>query len=66
MLTLDKIRAMLTDRRIDVVSKATGIHRNTVAGVRSGKITNPSYDTVLRLSEYLTGQSADRSAPDAP
>lgn len=55
MLTLDKIRDLLTDRRLNMVAEATGIHRNTLTGIRSGKIDNPSYDTVRKLSAYLGG-----------
>ena len=61
MLTLDKIRDMLQDRRLDVVSEVTGIHRNTLSGIRSGAITNPRYETLLKLSEYLTRGGKDAS-----
>lgn len=54
MLDLDEIRAKLADRRLDVVSDATGLHRNTVSDIRSGKIINPSYAAVKALSDYLT------------
>jgi len=53
MLTLDKIKHALADRRLDVVSKATGIHRNTLSGIRDGRATNPTYDTIRKLSEYF-------------
>jgi len=61
MLTLDKIKHLLEDRRLDVVSKATGIHRNTLSGIRDGRATNPTYDTIRKLSEYF----AKAGAPDA-
>jgi hypothetical protein len=54
MLTLDKIRALLADRRLDIVSEATGVHRNTLASIRAGRTENPSYDTIRKLSDYLT------------
>jgi transcriptional regulator with XRE-family HTH domain len=57
MLTLDKIVGLLKDRRLDIVSDATGIHRNTLSGIRAGKITNPTYETVKRLSEYFDDRS---------
>jgi len=53
MLTIDKIRAMLADRRLDIVSEATGVHRNTLARIRSGENENPHYDTIVKLSAYL-------------
>ena len=62
MLTLDKIRHLLSDRRLDMVSKATGIHRNTLSGIRDGRATNPTYDTIRKLSEYFqNGAGADAS-----
>jgi hypothetical protein len=54
MLTLDKIRELLADRRLDVVSQETKIHRNTLSGIRSGAITDPRYSTLAKLSDYLT------------
>ena len=56
MLDLDEIRAKLADRRLDVVADATGLHRNTLSSIRSGKIDNPSYAAVKKLSDYLTGE----------
>jgi len=61
MLTLDQIQFRLQDRRIDAVSEATGVHRNTIAGIRSGRIANPRYNTVKALSDYLTGGANDAS-----
>lgn len=55
MMTLDKIMSALKDRRLDVVSDATGVHRNTLSAIRSGTVKNPSYATVKALSDYLTG-----------
>ena len=59
MLTLDKIKHLLEDRRLDVVSRATGIHRNTLSGIRDGRATNPTYDTIRKLSEYFTRVDGD-------
>ena len=55
MLDLDEIKAALRDRRLDMVSEATGLHRNTIAGIRSGKVANPSYEAVKALSDYFGG-----------
>lgn len=54
MLTLIKIKALLSDRRLDIVSEATGVHRNTLAAIRDGRTENPSYETIRKLSDYLT------------
>ena len=56
MLTLDKIMRELRDRRLDIVSGATGVHRNTLSAIRSGAVKNPSYATVKALSDYLKGR----------
>lgn len=53
MLNLQQIKEALQDRRLDIVSEFTGIHRNTIAAIRSGKAANPSYETIAKLSEYL-------------
>lgn len=61
MLDLDEIKAALQDRRLDVVSDATGLHRNTIAGIRSGKVADPSYKAVKALSDYLGGVARNAS-----
>lgn len=57
MLTIDKIREMLLDRRLSMIAEATGIHYATIQAIRNGKVTNPSYDTAKVLSDYLTGEN---------
>lgn len=54
MLTLNDIVLKLQDRRLDKVSEATGLHRNTIANVRDGKTNNPDYKVVEKLSAYLS------------
>jgi hypothetical protein len=58
MLDLETIRSALQDRRLDKVSEATGLHRNTVMLVRDQPHRNPSWQTLKALSDYLQGQSA--------
>ena len=55
MMTLDQIKQKLADRRLDVVAKATEIHRNTLSAIRSGANANPSYETIKAISDYLEG-----------
>jgi DNA-binding phage protein len=43
----------LADRKLKVVAKETGLHYMTVWRISAGKETNPKFDTVVRLSEYL-------------
>ena len=52
-MTPDEIRAALQDRRIEAVAYDTGIHRNTIAKLRSGENTNPTWETMRKLIDYL-------------
>lgn len=55
MMDLDQIKRALADRRLDVVSSATNIHRNTIARIRDGHSTSPTYYVLRKLSDYLEG-----------
>ena len=54
ILSVQQIRDKLSDRRLDVVSKATGLHVNTLHAIRSGKQTNVRSDTLVKLSDYFS------------
>ena len=54
MLTIEQIRVGLSDRRIGVVAEATGLTRVALYNILSGKTKNPSYSTIVVLSDYLT------------
>ena len=56
MLTLGQIRELLDDRKLDIVSEKTGLHRNTLAAIRDGRNDNPTLKTIEALSDYLAGQ----------
>lgn len=56
MLTLGQIREFLADRRLDVVSEKTNVHRNTLAAIRDGINENPKLKTIEALSDYFAGQ----------
>lgn len=58
IMTVSEIRQALSDRVVDVVSARTGIHRNTIYNIRSGKVSDPAVSTVEALSRYL------RNLPD--
>jgi len=47
---------MLADRHLKIVSDKSGVKYATVRAIASGDVTNPSYESVKRLSEYLTEQ----------
>lgn len=54
MLTLDEITNGLKDRRLDKVSEATGVSIASIANIRSGRQSNPTYGILKALSDYLT------------
>lgn len=53
MMTLESIRKALNDRRLVMVAKATGLHYNTLRDIRDNPATNPTYQTMKALSDYL-------------
>ena len=53
MLTLEEIRERLKDRRLLVVSQATGIHANTLREVRDNPSANPTYKVFKLLNDYF-------------
>ena len=55
MMTIEAIRLALRDRRISMVAEATGLHYNTIRGIRDNKVANPSYRVLKALSNYLEG-----------
>ena len=55
MMTIEAIRLALQDRRISMVSTATGLHYNTIKSVRDNEDANPSYKVLKALSNYLEG-----------
>ena len=55
MMTLDNIKRLLADRRLDIVSAATSVNRTTLAAIRDGKNQNPTLRTMQRLSDYFSG-----------
>ena len=56
MLDIDQISRLLLDRKLDVVSEKTGLHRNIIASIRDGRTTNPNYLTIKSLSDYLENE----------
>ena len=56
MKTIEELRERLSRYCLARVSRQTGLHYNVVYRVARGTVKNPSYDTVLRLSNYLDGE----------
>lgn len=61
MMNLEQIRYELQDRRAAVVAAAIGMRVATVIDIREGRITNPAYETVRRLSQYFENESKMKS-----
>ena len=54
MLSLEEIaEALRKDRNLKEVSRRTGISYGTIWHLAKGLQTNPSYETVKALSDYL-------------
>jgi len=66
VLTLEQIAAALQDRKVTVVALATGINRNTIADIKEGRVSNPTYYVIRRLSDYLSGPIDTMPRRDAP
>lgn len=56
MLTLDQIRERLEDSNLKAVSEKAGVHYNAVYRFMNGQ-SNPSYETVRKICDYLEGKS---------
>lgn len=56
-MKIEEIRKALKDRRLNIVSLATGLHVNTIREVRDGKAEDPRHSTVQALSDYLEGKA---------
>lgn len=52
MHKLDTIRAYFADANIRQVSRETGLHYQVIYRLLNGD-TNPRYETVLALSDYI-------------
>lgn len=53
MMTVEQVKEALADRRIPLVSEATGLHYNTIKNIRDGITTDPGSSTLKKLSDYL-------------
>jgi DNA-binding phage protein len=58
MRTLKEIRAELSDRRLNVVAKATGLHRETIYRIMRDENYVPSLSTTVALDNYLNTKKA--------
>ncbi len=52
MMTLEEIKNQLQDANLKRVAERAGVHYNALYRLMNGN-TNPSYETVKKLSDYL-------------
>ena len=57
MMTLEQIRYELQDRRAKIVADAIGVRVATVIDIREGRIKDPRYSTIQRLSQYFENEA---------
>ena len=53
---VERIRIALADRNVSRVSRACGVHENTIRSIRAGENKNPKIGTVQALAKYLFGK----------
>lgn len=53
MLTLDQVKEKLKDRRIPMVSRATGLSISTLHSIRDGKADDCRVSTLIALTKYF-------------
>lgn len=53
LLSLEDIQSLLKDKRLYVVSKATGLSFPTLKKMADGKKENFTYKTIKAISDYL-------------
>jgi DNA-binding XRE family transcriptional regulator len=58
MRTMKEIRAELSDRRLNVVAKATGLHRETIYRIMRDENYVPNISTAKALDNYLNTKKA--------
>ncbi len=58
ILSLAEIRTQLKDERLLLVADATGLSYPTINKLATGEVSNYSYTTVQKVSEYLNSKEA--------
>jgi DNA-binding phage protein len=60
MMNLEEIKARLIDANLKKVAEKAGIHEARVYRLMSGE-TEPMYETVKALSDYLEGRGTEQN-----
>ena len=53
MMGVARLQELLADRTLGIVAHATGIHRNTLAAIKSGRAVSASPRVRRALTDYL-------------
>ena len=53
MMTIEQIRDLLADRKLNIIAEKTGIHYNTVRNIANGDGEGASYRTIRVLSDFF-------------
>lgn len=60
-MTLEEIKDRLKHSNLKAVASASGVHYNALYRLMNGG-TNPSYETVRKLIDYINGDSVGGNA----
>ena len=52
-MTPEQLRTALHKETLIEIAKGSGVHYNTVRAIASGKIQNPTYRIMQKISKYL-------------
>lgn len=55
MLSLEKIRELMSDRKLYMVAEGTGLTYPTLKRILDGK-ANPNYSTIVAISKYFENE----------
>lgn len=54
---LNWLKSALSDRRLSIVARETGLSEPTIRSIRDGKNTNPTLQTLEKLAAYFQGRA---------
>jgi len=52
-MTLEQLARKLADKKLKIVAKRTGLHYNTLRGIKNDPDANPTLNVMKALSAYL-------------
>lgn len=60
ILTVQQVRYLLQDRRLEVVANSIGLSYHTLQRIRDNDEWNVSYNTLKKLSDYFNESSSSK------